>query len=95
MEAWTKLEPPHYDNVTALLPILKPPTTASDPDYLKLADALPSSVVPPAGAHGDILNALLALGYNDREAAAAMKQLPADVATSDGIRQALKLLSRV
>jgi len=61
----------------------------------KLADALPSSVVPPAGAHGDILNALLALGYNDREAAAAMKQLPADVATSDGIRQALKLLSRV
>ena len=34
-------------------------------------------------------------GYNDREAAAAMKQLPADTTTSDGIRQALKLLSRV
>ena len=49
----------------------------------------------PAGAHSDILNALLALGYNDREAGAAMKQLPADSTTSDGIRQALKLLSRV
>ena len=61
----------------------------------KLADALPSSVVSPAGAHSDILNALLALGYNDREAGAAMKQLPADSTTSDGIRQALKLLSRV
>jgi Holliday junction DNA helicase RuvA len=51
--------------------------------------------VSPAGAHSDILNALLALGYNDREAGAAMKQLPADITTSDGIRQALKLLSRV
>ena len=43
----------------------------------------------------DILNALLALGYNDKEAASAMKQLPADIGTSDGIRQALKLLSKV
>ena len=43
----------------------------------------------------DISNALLALGYNEKEAASAMKQLPADVGTSDGIRQALKLLSRV
>ena len=43
----------------------------------------------------DILNALLALGYNDKEAASAMKQLPADVGTADGIRQALKLLSKV
>ncbi|MDR1994104.1 Holliday junction branch migration protein RuvA [Azonexus sp.] len=43
----------------------------------------------------DILNALLALGYNDKEANAALKQLPADVATADGIRQALKLLSKV
>lgn len=45
-------------------------------------------------ARGDISNALLALGYNEKEAAAAMKQLPADVGTSDGIRQALKLLSK-
>ena len=47
-----------------------------------------------ADNQSDILNALLALGYNDREAAAAVKQLPPDVSTTDGIRQALKLLSK-
>ncbi|MFH1660292.1 MAG: Holliday junction branch migration protein RuvA [Pseudomonadota bacterium] len=46
-------------------------------------------------AKQDISNALLALGYNEKEAAAAMKQLPADIGTSDGIRAALKLLSKV
>ena len=46
-------------------------------------------------AKQDISNALLSLGYNEKEAASAMKQLPADIGTSDGIRQALKLLSRV
>ncbi len=55
-----------------------------------------------AGAHGapltsgnnDIVNALQALGYNDKEADWAAKQLPKDVTVSDGIRQALKLLSK-
>ncbi|HPU78880.1 Holliday junction branch migration protein RuvA [Accumulibacter sp.] len=61
----------------------------------KLADALPTTSVSADDAHNDILNALLALGYNEREAAAAMKQLPADITISDGIRHALKLLSRV
>lgn len=42
----------------------------------------------------DILNALLALGYNEREAAAALKQLPPGSGVSDGIRQALKLLAK-
>jgi len=42
----------------------------------------------------DILNALQALGYNDKEASWAVKQLPADAGVTDGIRQALKLLSR-
>ncbi len=46
-------------------------------------------------AKQDISNALLALGYNEKEAAAAMKQLPAGIGTSDGIRAALKLLSKV
>ncbi|HJV91875.1 MAG TPA: Holliday junction branch migration protein RuvA [Azonexus sp.] len=45
-------------------------------------------------AKHDIANALLALGYNEKEAAAAMKQLPPDIGTSDGIRQALKMLSK-
>ncbi len=42
----------------------------------------------------DILNALLALGYNDREAHAAMKGLSPETAVGEGIRQALKLLSK-
>lgn len=61
----------------------------------KLADALPTAVQSVGDSRGDILNALLALGYNEREALSAMKPLPADVGTSDGIRQALKLLSKV
>jgi holliday junction DNA helicase RuvA len=42
----------------------------------------------------DILQALMALGYNEREAVAAMKGLPEDASVSDGIRQALKVLAR-
>ena len=46
-------------------------------------------------ANEDVLNALLGLGYSDKEALLAVKQLPADASVSDGIRQALKLLSKV
>ncbi|SNR62606.1 Holliday junction DNA helicase subunit RuvA [Methylobacillus rhizosphaerae] len=45
-------------------------------------------------ASGDVLNALLALGYNEREALAAVKQLPADTAVAEGIKLALKSLSK-
>jgi len=45
-------------------------------------------------ATGDVLNALLALGYNEREALAAVKPLPSDVTVSDGIKLALKSLSK-
>ncbi|RYF70035.1 MAG: Holliday junction branch migration protein RuvA [Comamonadaceae bacterium] len=45
-------------------------------------------------AQADILQALLALGYNDKEAAAALKALPAEVGVSDGIKLALKALAR-
>jgi holliday junction DNA helicase RuvA len=49
----------------------------------------------PASDHaGDILRALLSLGYSEREATIAAKQLPADASVSDGIKQALKLLAR-
>ncbi len=62
----------------------------------KLAEATGVSLAGAVNdARHDILNALLALGYNEREASAAMKNLPPDTGTSDGIRQALKLLSRV
>ena len=60
----------------------------------KLADALPTATHPVEDSQHDILNALLALGYNDREASAVMKLLPPGLSTSDGIRQALKLLSK-
>ncbi|MBP7079913.1 MAG: Holliday junction branch migration protein RuvA [Rhodocyclaceae bacterium] len=48
----------------------------------------------PLSSSSDILNALLALGYSEREALAAMKTLPVDASVSDGIRAALKLLSK-
>lgn len=52
----------------------------------------------PGVVHGDassdILNALLALGYSDKEALAAMKQVPAGSGVSDGIKLALKALSK-
>lgn len=55
--------------------------------------AILSGGATPSGGN-DVLNALLALGYNEREANAAIKQLPADSSVSDGIRLALKSLSR-
>ena len=61
----------------------------------KLAESVPATAFALEDSQHDILNALLALGYNDREASAAMKLLPAGASTSDGIRQALKLLSKV
>ena len=45
-------------------------------------------------AQGDIVQALIALGYSERDAGAALKSLPAGIGTAEGIRQALKSLSR-
>lgn len=52
------------------------------------------AVVEPS-AYSDILNALLSLGYNEKEAKAAMRTLPEDTGVSEGIRLALKSLSKV
>ena len=54
----------------------------------------PVGMVAPHSAQSDILQALLALGYNDKEAALALKSLPADIGVSEGIRLALKSLTR-
>ena len=54
--------------------------------------ALPST--PASDAQADILQALVALGYSDREAAAACKLLPPDAGVSEGIKLALKALAR-
>jgi Holliday junction DNA helicase RuvA len=48
-----------------------------------------------ASSRDDALTALLALGYSEKEASGALGKLPPDLATSDAIRQALRLLSRV
>ncbi|TAL13425.1 MAG: Holliday junction branch migration protein RuvA [Aquabacterium sp.] len=50
------------------------------------------AAVAAGGAGADILQALLALGYSDREAQAAIKKLPAEIGVSEGIKQALKAL---
>ena len=61
----------------------------------RLAPSLPAPVASGGGdARADIEQALLSLGYSDKEAQAALKQLPADVGVSEGIKQALRALSR-
>ena len=60
----------------------------------KLGDSLAAPTRVASDAQGDILQALLALGYSDREAAAALKALPADVGVSDGIKLALRALAK-
>ena len=47
-----------------------------------------------ASTQNDILQALISLGYSDKEASAAWKQLPADIGVSEGIKQALKALAK-
>jgi Holliday junction DNA helicase RuvA len=70
---------------------------------LELRDKLGTGAIGASEAAGgvrvtssgsDVLNALLSLGYNDREASFAIRQLPADLNVADGIRQALKILSK-
>ncbi|MDO5624223.1 MAG: Holliday junction branch migration protein RuvA [Pseudomonadota bacterium] len=60
----------------------------------KLAPDLGARPAPANDTQADIQQALLALGYNEKEAAAALKALPADVGVSEGIKLALKALAR-
>jgi Holliday junction DNA helicase RuvA len=67
---------------------------------LELKDKLAAEVstavginrAPPASA--DILNALLALGYSDKEALRAVRELPEGLSVGEGIRQSLKRLAK-
>jgi Holliday junction DNA helicase RuvA len=67
---------------------------------LELKGKLGADMGAPAGggaqtdAQADILQALVALGYSDREAALALKGLPAGVGVSEGIKLALKALAK-
>lgn len=61
----------------------------------KLAPALRGAGRAAAADAGtDVLRALLALGYSEREASLAVKQVPAGATVSDGIRLALKSLAK-
>jgi holliday junction DNA helicase RuvA len=60
----------------------------------KLGPDIGVSVSLASDAQADILQALLALGYSDKEAAISLKALPADVGVSDGIKLALKSLAK-
>ena len=67
---------------------------------LELKDKLGADLTTAVGIHrpapvaSDVLHALISLGYSDKEAANAVKQLPDGIALADGIRQALKLLAK-
>ncbi len=60
----------------------------------KLGPDLAAPANPVSDAQADIVQALIALGYNDRDATLALKALPPGIGVSDGIKQALKSLSR-
>ncbi len=67
---------------------------------LELKGKLGAHPAPPGGTAaagddgGDIVQALLALGYNEKEAASALKALPRGVGVAEGIKLALKALTR-
>jgi Holliday junction DNA helicase RuvA len=66
---------------------------------LELKGKLGADIGAVAGAprddtQSDVLNALLALGYSDKEALAAIKNMPPGTGVSDGIKFALKALSK-
>ena len=67
---------------------------------LELKDKLGAELVTeiaanrPAPAASDVLHALLALGYSEKEATTVVRELPEGLSVTDGIRQALKAFSK-
>jgi len=65
---------------------------------LELKDKLDIAVIAvrseTEGAGTDVVNALLALGYSQKEAEHAVRNLDAGLSVTEGIRQALKVLSK-
>ena len=65
---------------------------------LELKGKMGADLGLPAGTShdhaNDSLQALVALGYSDKEAALALKSLPPDIGVSDGIKMALKALAK-
>ena len=63
-------------------------------DKLDITVAGAGMVAVGGGDGADVLNALEALGYSEREAMHATKQLPEGLSVTEAIRQSLKLLSK-
>jgi Holliday junction DNA helicase RuvA len=61
---------------------------------LELRDKIEGPAMPSSGARGDVLDALVSLGYSEKEASHALKQIDPALSTEEGIRMGLKLLSR-
>lgn len=55
---------------------------------------LPGAGPAQSDVQSDIQQALMALGYSEKDAAAALKALPGEVGVSDGIKLALKALAK-
>ena len=58
------------------------------------ADLGNASMAAASDAQADILQALISLGYSDKEAQLSLKTLPKDIGVSEGIKFALKALAR-
>jgi Holliday junction DNA helicase RuvA len=63
-------------------------------DKFTLDSALSIKSSGIASISQDVLNALIALGYNERESLNAVKSLDINLTVNDGIKQALKYLSK-
>jgi Holliday junction DNA helicase RuvA len=61
---------------------------------LELKGKLTSSARAPASSGSDVVNALIGLGYNEKEALAAVKGLNPGIGVTEGIRAALKALAK-
>ena len=59
---------------------------------MRATGAIASPETP--GVSDDVRQALLALGYNERETTEAVRQLPPDLPVGEAIRQALRALSK-
>ena len=59
---------------------------------LELKGKIAESMRPQTAGSGDVVNALLALGYSEKEALLAVKGLQPGIGVTEGIRAALKAL---
>jgi Holliday junction DNA helicase RuvA len=60
----------------------------------KLGADIGQAAHPATDAQADILQALVALGYSDKEAALSLKTLPKDIGVGEGIKLALRSLAK-